>query len=169
MVSADARNNLEFLIFNRSGLCLCHIDLQNGEVLPTTSVKPEEITNEQKSIFEKQKLVFGLLWSLKSFSQQVRKLECSVLNEFSFLGLTYTFTINFPQLFYASLQAACPRDSDWHQTDIDNITNGWRSLWNTQTSLFEPLCAASLYEYLLYSRHSYLQQALRAQSHRVPQ
>ena len=68
MVSADARNNLEFLIFNRSGLCLCHIDLQNGEVLPTTSVKPDEITNEQKSIFEKQKLVFGLLWSLKSFS-----------------------------------------------------------------------------------------------------
>ena len=39
--------------------------------MPTTSVKPDEITQEQKSVLEKQKLIFGLLWSLKSFSQQV--------------------------------------------------------------------------------------------------
>ena len=81
MVSMETtRSNLEFLIFNRSGLCLCHIDLLQGEVLPTTSNKPEEITQEQKTIFEKQKLIFGLLWSLKSWSQQVsaKHLACTV-------------------------------------------------------------------------------------------
>ena len=64
----ETKKNLEFLIFNRSGLCLCHIDLLTGEVLATTSAKPEEVTAEQKQNFEKQKLIFGLLWSLKSFS-----------------------------------------------------------------------------------------------------
>ena len=48
MVSTGRSNNLEFLIFNRSGLCLCHIDLIAGEVLSTTSAKPETITAEQK-------------------------------------------------------------------------------------------------------------------------
>ena len=47
MVSEQKRN-LEFLVFNRSGLCLSHIDLLSGEVLATTSAKPEEVTAEQK-------------------------------------------------------------------------------------------------------------------------
>ena len=68
MVSSSSRNNLEFLIFNRSGLCLCHIDLIAGEVLASTSAKPETVTEEQTKNFDKQKLIFGLLWSLKSFS-----------------------------------------------------------------------------------------------------
>ena len=73
MQQMSQKKNLEFLIFNRSGLCLCHIDLQQGEVLPTTSTKGEEVTPDQKPIYEKQKLIFGLLWSLKSWSQQVSR------------------------------------------------------------------------------------------------
>ena len=83
MVSSRS-SNLEFLIFNRSGLCLCHIDLIAGEVLATTSAKPEIITADQKANFEKQKLIFGLLWSLKSFSQQVSNGDCKL---FFFAGL----------------------------------------------------------------------------------
>ena len=64
--------NLEFLIFNKSGLCLLHADLINNEILPCTALKLESPTPDQKAVMEKQKLVFGLLWSLKSFSEKVR-------------------------------------------------------------------------------------------------
>ena len=43
-MAVEARYNLEFLIFNRSGLCLCHIDLLQGEIMPNTSNKGEEST-----------------------------------------------------------------------------------------------------------------------------
>ena len=58
----------ELMIFNKTGSCLYHHDLwkskQEGDLKGL--VDP---VNTPNKISEKQKLVFGLLWSLKSFSQ----------------------------------------------------------------------------------------------------
>ncbi len=50
----------EFLIFNKSGQCLFHLDF-------TGTINFEKTNDVQ----QRQKLVFGLTWSLKSFSQMV--------------------------------------------------------------------------------------------------
>lgn len=52
--------NLEFLIFNRTGACLFHADLSTKKV--------NEI---DKTIVDKEKLIFGLMWGLKSFSSKI--------------------------------------------------------------------------------------------------
>ena len=55
------------MIFNKVGLCLYHHDIskskQNGELKGLI-----DIDQPEKKILEKEKLVFGLIWSLKSFS-----------------------------------------------------------------------------------------------------
>ena len=43
MVDASTSQNIEFLIFNRNGLCLFHADLVASEILPTTSMKPDVV------------------------------------------------------------------------------------------------------------------------------
>ena len=58
------------MIFNKTGLCLYHHDLlaskQLGDLKGLINLESAD-----KKVTERQKLVFGLLWSLKSFSQMV--------------------------------------------------------------------------------------------------
>ena len=58
------------MIFNKTGGCLYHHDLlaskQRGDLQGLINLDTAD-----KRITERQKLVFGLLWSLKSFSQMV--------------------------------------------------------------------------------------------------
>lgn len=53
-------SNLELLIFNRSGACLYHADLAS---------KTFNMTD--KATVDKEKLIFGLMWGLKMFSEQL--------------------------------------------------------------------------------------------------
>ena len=64
------KNIHELIIFNRVGQCIYHHDFhkskQEGDLKGLVNV--DAIPND---ILQKQKLVFGLLWSLKSFSGMV--------------------------------------------------------------------------------------------------
>lgn len=51
---------MELLVFNRSGVCLYHADLVN-----------KVFNSQEKAVTEKEKLIFGLMWGLKMFSQQI--------------------------------------------------------------------------------------------------
>jgi hypothetical protein len=53
---------LEFFIFNRSGVCLLHLDLQEEQIVVTNKV-----INCDKKSEDRYKLIFGLLFSMKSF------------------------------------------------------------------------------------------------------
>ena len=50
----------EFLIFNRRGDCLLHEDYTNTQPM-----------HDKRVMKERQKLVFGLLWSLREFSKMI--------------------------------------------------------------------------------------------------
>ena len=51
------QTNMEFYIFNRSGTCLYSSDLVS-----------KQVNSSDKEAVNKQKLLFGLMWSLKGFS-----------------------------------------------------------------------------------------------------
>ena len=55
------------MIFNKTGLCLYHHDIAKSKREGTLKGLID-IDNIEKKYDEKQKLVFGLVWSLKSFA-----------------------------------------------------------------------------------------------------
>ena len=59
---------LEFFIFNRSGICLLHLDFQNDQ--NTITNKALE-SNKEKTNENRYKLIFGLLFSMKSFVKNI--------------------------------------------------------------------------------------------------
>jgi hypothetical protein len=65
----------EFFIFNRMGVCLLHIDLQEEQFNPNN--KATSMTKEKE---DRYKLIFGLLFSMKSFIKNLstRKNEDSL-------------------------------------------------------------------------------------------
>lgn len=58
----------EFFIFNRSGVCLIHLDLQEDSINLTN--KALNVTNK-KNNDNRYKLIFGLLFSMKSFVKSI--------------------------------------------------------------------------------------------------
>ena len=60
----------ELIIFNKTGACLYHHDLMKSKLQGNLKGLYHPDNTPQK-VKEKEKLVFGLLWSLKSFSQMV--------------------------------------------------------------------------------------------------
>ena len=46
--SSSHLTNLEFLIFNRSGLCLMHADLQEGAILPCSGQMPVKLSDKTR-------------------------------------------------------------------------------------------------------------------------
>jgi len=58
----------ELLIFTREGKCIYHTDLTNKLDF-----------NDEKAIVDRQKLIFGLVWSLKAFS---RKMSTTKIHSF---------------------------------------------------------------------------------------
>lgn len=59
---------LEFFIFNRSGVCILHLDFQDDQLAPTN--KALSMTNERQTE-NRYKLIFGLLFSMKSFVKNI--------------------------------------------------------------------------------------------------
>ena len=57
----------ELIIFNKTGQCLYHHDLYKSRVEGDLKGLIN-LDAPEKKIVEKQKLLFGLIWSLKSFS-----------------------------------------------------------------------------------------------------
>jgi len=59
---------LEFLIFNRSGVCLLHLDLQDelSNIFNRALTMDSDRKNEHR-----YKLIFGLLFSMKSFVKNI--------------------------------------------------------------------------------------------------
>jgi hypothetical protein len=64
----NARIILEFFIFNRNGVCLVHLDLQEDQLL--VSNKALNVGNDKKND-NRYKLIFGLLFSMKSFVKNI--------------------------------------------------------------------------------------------------
>ena len=58
------------MIFNKVGLCMYHHDLAKSKREGTLHGLVD-IEQPEKPRLAKQKLVFGLIWSLKSFAQMV--------------------------------------------------------------------------------------------------
>ena len=56
----------EFFIFNKSGVCLYHLDLQEGPNIQNKALFAGDKTN-----LDRYKLIFGLLFSMKSFIKNV--------------------------------------------------------------------------------------------------
>ncbi len=63
----------EFFIFNRYGICLCHIDLQNDE-----NINKANCVITDRKLENRYKLIFGLLFSMKTF---VKKISTNPDNE----------------------------------------------------------------------------------------
>lgn len=59
---------LEFFIYNRSGVCLLHLDFQNEQNLITNKALE---TTKEKTNENRHKLIFGLLFSMKSFVKNI--------------------------------------------------------------------------------------------------
>lgn len=55
---------LEFFIYNRLGTCLAHIDLQEEQLVVVNKVLSK---NSDKESENRYKLIYGLLFSMKSF------------------------------------------------------------------------------------------------------
>lgn len=67
VLNQPTTNNLqimEFFIFNRMGVCLVHIDLQEDQLIVTN--KALNLSADRK-LEDRYKLIFGLLFSMKSF------------------------------------------------------------------------------------------------------
>ena len=62
--SNQSSNVYEFLIFSKTGSCLYHADF-------TGTINFEKEKDKSSDVYQRQKLIFGLFWSLKSFSQMV--------------------------------------------------------------------------------------------------
>ena len=60
----------DLMIFNKTGACLYHHDIAKSK-RDGTLRGLIDIDNVEKKHDEKQKLVFGLIWSLKSFASQM--------------------------------------------------------------------------------------------------
>ena len=60
----QSTNVYEFLVFSKSGSCLYHADF-------TGTINFEKEKDKSSDVYQRQKLIFGLVWSLKSFSQMV--------------------------------------------------------------------------------------------------
>jgi hypothetical protein len=59
---------LEFFIFNRSGICLLHLDFQNNQNLIVNKALESD---GDKANEHRYKLIFGLLFSMKSLVKNV--------------------------------------------------------------------------------------------------
>lgn len=59
---------LEFFIFNRMGQCLVHLDFQEDQLI--TSNKALNLNTDKKNE-NRYKLIFGLLFSMKSFVKNI--------------------------------------------------------------------------------------------------
>ena len=85
----ETSNVYELIIFNRTGLCLYHHDLYksktNGDLAGLI-----DCDKPPKDIIDKQKLIFGLIWSLKSWSE---KISCDAPGQVfkSFTTANYSF------------------------------------------------------------------------------
>lgn len=80
---------MEFFIFNRSGVCLMHLDLQDEQIVisnKATSVSTDR-NNENR-----YKLIFGLLFSMKSF---VKNLSPNKTNDFFKSFTTVNYKLHF--------------------------------------------------------------------------
>ena len=65
----------EFPIFNRRGDCLLHEDYTNTQPM-----------HDKRVMKERQKLVFGLLWSLREFSKMISPGPLVTFNNYFCLG-----------------------------------------------------------------------------------
>ena len=78
----QAYHNKEFYIFGKSGACLYGHDLVAKQVTHYNLARPDEPVD--KAVIDKQKLLFGLLWSLKGFCERVSPQPLhSTFNNFS--------------------------------------------------------------------------------------
>ncbi len=59
---------LEFFMFNRDGVCLVHLDLQDNDNLYTNKALD---TANDKANDNRYKLIYGLLFSMKSFVKNI--------------------------------------------------------------------------------------------------
>ena len=84
----------ELIIFNKTGLCLYHHDLRQSktEGLLTGVI---DLDNPSKKVTEKQKLLFGLIWSLKSWSSKV---SCENPNQVFKNFSTSEFSLHFLEI-----------------------------------------------------------------------
>lgn len=68
-IKSDSQPQIyEFFIFNRSGVCLTHLDFQEERMIPFN--KALNIMTDKKSE-NRYKLIFGLLFSMKSFIKNI--------------------------------------------------------------------------------------------------
>jgi hypothetical protein len=67
-IKSNSLQILEFFIFNRSGVCLLHLDFQEDQLV--LSNKALNVMND-KNIENRYKLIFGLLFSMKSFVKNI--------------------------------------------------------------------------------------------------
>ena len=66
----EASNVHELIIFNRTGLCMYHHDLHKSKIKGDLAGLID-CDKPSKEMIGKQKLIFGLVWSLVSFSDKI--------------------------------------------------------------------------------------------------
>jgi hypothetical protein len=80
---------LEFFIFNRNGICLTHLDLQEDPLIPNN--RALNLMTDKKNE-NRYKLIFGLLFSMKSF---IKNVSPNKSTDFFKCFLTSTYKLHY--------------------------------------------------------------------------
>ncbi len=80
---------LEFFIFNRNGICLTHLDLQEDPSIPNN--RALNLMTDKKNE-NRYKLIFGLLFSMKSF---IKNVSPNKSTDFFKCFLTSTYKLHY--------------------------------------------------------------------------
>jgi hypothetical protein len=93
MVQSSSNNPLimEFFIFNRQGVCLTHLDFQDESLI--VSNKALSLSSD-KNNENRYKLIFGLLFSMKSFVKNLSPNKTDFFKSF----LTRTYKLHYIEL-----------------------------------------------------------------------
>lgn len=71
---------IEFFIFHRNGTCLCHLDkIENQEIVTNKAINPSAIKESE----HRYKLLYGMLFSMKSFVKTLSPSKTDALKSFS--------------------------------------------------------------------------------------
>ena len=145
----------EFLVFSKTGPCLFHLDF-------TGSLNFEKEADKNSDVRQRQKLLFGLIWSIKSFSQMVRDLHPSsqqALHE----ALDVLQELRYSQVQVSHIRAAyrsqaCPHHGSLEEGPVRDAAG----------LVLDPVRASGVEEHVLPAGAEDPVQALPREGDRVP-
>ena len=151
----QSTNVYEFMIFSKTGSCLFHLDF-------TGTINFEKERDKNSEVFQRQKLVYGLICGIKSFSQMVRLIPITLLlalhQAIAMLPKLFNFQIQIPHLWAA----------DRPQTSLNHSTSPPGPVWSITETVPDTVRASGFSQYFLQSEPKDLVQTFLRESVWIP-